>query len=455
MDQRLADLLRDAFSGTSFPDRDLDFESLKLDESGDNGEAKEAGSALYQEATDDTGNVRGEDTAHANEQQAKEAGAVSMHGTPEDSHLNLDEGQEDEGKEMGHFLPLHNDFCSHKNKEFGEGQALLLEATHTLQVEDIRDEEVSDFVSTLKGDATEDDMQKKEEKTQGESFDVEANVGFMEDLIAEKVKDFSGEEHQEAGESYADYPSDFSPCEYGENEAHAPERCHQWSIYDITSSVQHLERPAWPKRREDTDMVESNISQQPANDVNMVAQCEDITSHDQGSLDDCFFYTPEALSIPETGSVLDDDQEDEERSWEEEQKRIEAFFRFYNDSDGELEREGRETKVQFCTKPMSEILHYDSESLSSSDEEQGLRMAGAPEEWMERQENRQMKSDYHLSGASKHQPNACNTQLCDRRNMLPRLLSLTLKMGLVTLIGLLMFWLAAYQMDLLSLFYFC
>lgn len=31
---------------------------------------------------------------------------------------------------------------------------------------------------------------------------------------AERIKDFSGEEHQEAGESFADYPSDFSSCEY-------------------------------------------------------------------------------------------------------------------------------------------------------------------------------------------------------------------------------------------------
>lgn len=40
----------------------------------------------------------------------------------------------------------------------------------------------------------------------------------------EKMKDFSGEEHQEAGESFADYPSDFSSCEDMEEEETNQER---------------------------------------------------------------------------------------------------------------------------------------------------------------------------------------------------------------------------------------
>lgn len=42
---------------------------------------------------------------------------------------------------------------------------------------------------------------------------------FAEDdseRFVEKMRDFSGEEHQEAGESFAEYPSDFSSCEYVE-----------------------------------------------------------------------------------------------------------------------------------------------------------------------------------------------------------------------------------------------
>lgn len=52
----------------------------------------------------------------------------------------------------------------------------------------------------------------------------EISVKNLQDLLAEvegeecavKVEEFSGEEHQEAGESFADYPSDFSSCEYVE-----------------------------------------------------------------------------------------------------------------------------------------------------------------------------------------------------------------------------------------------
>lgn len=43
----------------------------------------------------------------------------------------------------------------------------------------------------------------------------------------EKIKDFSGEEHQEAGESFADYPSDFSSCEYVEDGGKTQESYHQ------------------------------------------------------------------------------------------------------------------------------------------------------------------------------------------------------------------------------------
>ncbi|KAL6119784.1 uncharacterized protein ACO6RY_04290 [Pungitius sinensis] len=53
----------------------------------------------------------------------------------------------------------------------------------------------------------------------------EISVQNLKDLIAEvdsekfveKINIFSGEEHQEAGESFADYPSDFSSCEYVED----------------------------------------------------------------------------------------------------------------------------------------------------------------------------------------------------------------------------------------------
>ncbi|XP_061908202.1 uncharacterized protein LOC133653172 [Entelurus aequoreus] len=181
---------------------------------------------------------------------------------------------------------------------------------------------------------------------------------------------------------------------------HEAERCFQGSTDDIASKI--------PERAEDAEMLDLNVPPHLENEVTMLAQCE------------------------------------------EEQERIKAFFRFYNDSDREHEREGRETKVQFCTKPVSGVCQYNSESLSSSEEEQGLKMVEEPEEWMERPKSLQIKRD-SPSGALKHETNINNTQLCKSRHEYPRLLKLMLITSLVTLIGLLMFWLAVHQMDWLAL----
>ncbi|XP_061910136.1 uncharacterized protein LOC133654118 isoform X2 [Entelurus aequoreus] len=411
MDPGLTDLLSDAFSVTSFPDGD--FETLKLDES-DGGETKEAG----QEAIYDTRNVCVEDTAHTHEDVNVQTHEDSFHGTPEDIHRNLEEEYDDSAEEekgMADFLSVHDVTCSPENREeFDKVQGLILDNR--------QDEDVSeDFVTIPKSD---EGNEKKEEKTQVDSFHTKVEVKEnVEELIADvhKMKDFSGEEHQEAGESYADYPSDFSSCEYVEHEA---ERCFQGSTDDIASKI--------PERAEDAEMLDLNVPPHLENEVTMLAQCE------------------------------------------EEQERIKAFFRFYNDSDREHEREGRETKVQFCTKPVSGVCQYDSESLSSSEEEQGLKMVEEPEEWMERPKSLQIKRD-SPSGALKHETNINNTQLCKSRHEVmltlilkysfilplvyfdfvfpqyPRLLKLMLMTSLVTLIGLLMFWLAVHQMDWLAL----
>lgn len=57
--------------------------------------------------------------------------------------------------------------------------------------------------------------------------DSVAKVNSEEYRSIEKIKDFSGEEHQEAGESFADYPSDFSSCEYVEDGGKTQESYHQ------------------------------------------------------------------------------------------------------------------------------------------------------------------------------------------------------------------------------------
>lgn len=183
-----------------------------------------------------------------------------------------------------------DDEYSDGNKEdkiFAEGQPLALEGANNPQVRNEEqgdsesDEKVSYFERVpergsemmIKGDRTEGDEQEKEEDEQEESdsesegmkveqgengfarhFEQEfenpcqddpakASLDFpeisaqnLEDLVAEvegegyveKMKDFSGEEHQGPGESFADYPSDFSSCEYDEDGGKNKEGNQQW-----------------------------------------------------------------------------------------------------------------------------------------------------------------------------------------------------------------------------------
>ncbi|XP_074537844.1 uncharacterized protein LOC141799492 [Halichoeres trimaculatus] len=179
------------------------------------------------------------------------------------------------GEEPGDLLMS---VCCSGNKEdrvcAEEGQPLAPQgAAHTEdRNKEQSDEEVSYFERVparggemgIKGDGTEDDEKEREEGKQEDSSDSECegmkikreeeegehcfaqeienpyredherenwspefpeiSVKNLQDLLAEvegdecvvKVEEFSGEEHQEAGESFADYPSDFSSCEYVE-----------------------------------------------------------------------------------------------------------------------------------------------------------------------------------------------------------------------------------------------
>lgn len=192
-----------------------------------------------------------------------------------------DEEDDGTGEKPGDLLMLvhcRDEFYGGDKEDriFAEGQPLAPEGTENPQVrneeqgESESDEEVSYFGRVpirgdemiLKGDGIEEDKQDGEEKKQDSSgsecedmkieqaenilaqcFEQEVEnpykdeltkailefpeilVENLQDLIAEvdtevnveKMKDFSGEEHQEAGESFADYPSDFSSCEYVED----------------------------------------------------------------------------------------------------------------------------------------------------------------------------------------------------------------------------------------------
>ncbi|KAI3357372.1 hypothetical protein L3Q82_015804 [Scortum barcoo] len=235
-----------------------------------------------------------------------------------------DTGAGEEAGDLLMSVCCSDEFCD-GNKEdriFAEGQPLVPEGAENPQVrneeqgESESDEEVAylDRVPErgrtqmmMKGDGIEEDEQEREEEQQKdlsdlecESMKIEQEEKFLtrhfkqevenpyidgpakgslespeistpklQDLFAEvdsekyveKMRDFSGEEHQEAGESFAEYPSDFSSCEYVEDGGKNQESKHQSYASACSAdsgSVEkqniHLERAAaWMVRAEATD----------------------------------------------------------------------------------------------------------------------------------------------------------------------------------------------------------
>ncbi|KAM9350351.1 uncharacterized protein ABDE67_007658 [Symphorus nematophorus] len=221
---------------------------------------------------------------------------------------------------------------------------------------------------------------------------------------------------------------------------------------------------------EDADKAETPPSDvTPAEDINSYTvvqrgEAKTTSPSNQGSVDDSFFFNTE-LEVTELGQLGDDEYE-EERNWEQERERIKAFYEFYDDSDGESGREGRQTKVQFCTDPLSQVIHYetdssDRDSLSSStDGEEDLSSAETSEELKEPDNTTQMKPaceprrysacDPPNTQLPEKLPDLTNTQTCSRKHKCLDMLKLAVKMGVVIVMGLLMFWVATDQAGWLS-----
>ncbi|XP_027880736.1 glutamic acid-rich protein isoform X2 [Xiphophorus couchianus] len=146
---------------------------------------------------------------------------------------------------------------------------------------------------------------------------------------------------------------------------------------------------------EDTDGTESPNSggnQCPDQDVNSysVVQKKDsipASPFVQGSIDDSFFFNTEPKDFTDDGQQEEEEEEEEEedeyeerRNFEQMKQRIEAFKRFYDNSDDENGREERQIKVQFCADPLSQVNYYETDSdrdsvSSSSDREEDLSSA--------------------------------------------------------------------------------
>ncbi|TKS77491.1 hypothetical protein D9C73_011582 [Collichthys lucidus] len=606
-----------------------------------------------------------EDLGTGEDEEDEEEDEEEDLGTGEDEE-DEEEDEEDEeedlgtGEESGELLmSVHcgGGFCdgTKEDRIFAEGQPPAPEAAESSQVKNEeqgdreRDEEVSYFervpergsVKMIKDDGIEEDEEENEEEKQEDSSDSECedmkieqeseienpcrdgttkaslefpeiSVQNLQDLIAEvdseecaeKMKDFSGEEHQEAGESFADYPSDFSSYEDVEDGGKNKKSDHQstakqdaWlerAVTDITwmrraeetaeegdeylysidlevdadkfrgldvateekdrektefvkagltyavvtgsddeeetsesdsyssdddddevqvkRSVEELVEnmceqdlesnkqleglhggssaafAGWSTSddydradfninwnnllsedlltTEDTDRAEtlfSDLTLRPAEAVNTCSmpQRGDATNtspSNQGSLDDSFFFNiePEASGSSELEQLGDDEYEDE-RNWEQEKERIKAFYKFYDDSEGENDREGRQIKVQFCTDPLSQVIHYetdssDRDSLSSStDREEDLSSAETSEELKEPEDITQMQPVCEPPCDTQPPENVPDpTQNCTRKHKCLNMLKLTLNMGVVIGMGLVMLWFATDQADWLS-----
>lgn len=219
-----------------------------------------------------------------------------------------------------------NEFCDGDKEDriFAKGQHPAPEGTKTPQVRNEEqgerwgDEEASYFERVpehdsrlrIKGDFMGDEEQESEEEEQqahwsdseskaeenvlSQSFEQEAAnpawdgpskaslVQDPQDLIAVveseeyvlKMKDFSGEEHQEAGESFAEYPSDFSSIEYVGDGGEITEGNHQ-STEERDASQEGA--AGWMERGQDSD----EVRQECLYSIDLQVAAESFSSQDE------------------------------------------------------------------------------------------------------------------------------------------------------------------------------
>ncbi|XP_023812317.1 glutamic acid-rich protein isoform X2 [Oryzias latipes] len=660
--ENLADFFTDAFSETSVPsfrDEDLDFESLSFDDQRWREETEDTttGKALLQEAAAESGALLDEAIEDVSfmagrvdeEKDGDEPPEVNLKGdTPERDCTSSDGDSDQEGSVSGEAEEvgsgtaeepgelLMEACCSEKHlsadkedKIFTEGRPLDLQHNEVEGDEDVgyfggipeRGSEMTMMITMKEdeqereADSSESEKVKEKHEESAPSEDERTSLTFpdislqyLQDLIAEvdseeecveKIAEFSGEEHQEAGESFADYPSDFSSCEYAEGGRNDPEqKMNNEPFVGQNTNVEEVKTRAedFDDEKEDEilysidlkiyenmmlspdegqpqlflaasggddgDETEESGSSTPSDDDQKLTRtteepAETMSLHDpinteltgniqlygegiavlsrwgasddhhftnnrdeitnlgllktdsmpfetlssteeldkkvippsyanhtpdddlntmstsqneerkeanpsnQGSIDDDFLFENEQSSTwsDEQGELGDD--EDEKDRWEQEHERIEAFYRFYNDSEEDDAVEERQTKVQFCSNPLSQVIHYDNESdrdsdTSSSNRDEDFDSAGGSEELIETEDTLQIEpaSDPPTNQQQERAADVSNTPTCTEHHESPQFLKLLLKMIVVMVMGLLMFYLTTDRADWFSQFFF-
>ncbi|XP_078110954.1 uncharacterized protein LOC144520792 isoform X3 [Sander vitreus] len=306
-----------------------------------------------------------------------------------------------------------------------------------------------EIVENVSGDAAVTGFDDGGETGESDSYissDNEDEEKSSNEEIIDSRQDLKGNKQrvETCGGSSAAFPDDdddnrVNPADFDIN----------WNIDVLTTDTLRSEDLLTTEDTDKAETLPSYVTQRPPEDVNSYSTT--TSPSNQGSLDDSFFFNtePEASRIYELGQLGDDEYE-EERNWEQEQKRIKAFYEFY-DSDEENERQDRSKRKTTATA--SSFLSSDRDSVSSSTEgEEDPSSAETSEEWREPDHTMQLTParDPPNTQLPENVPDISNTHICTKKHKCFNMLKLTLKMGLVILTGLLMFWFATDKAGWLS-----
>lgn len=207
-----------------------------------------------------------------------------------------------------------------------------------------------EIVEHVLGDAGCDDGSDTGESDSYSSSDDEFQVRRSDKELVDdmRLQDLGNNKHPEESELDGRYTAVFARWSTSDEYSRADPADFNinWNLDVLTSDTLLSEDLLTTEDANKAETLPSHAPQRPAEDINTysVVQREDAkttSASNQGSLDDSFFFNAEleASGATELGQLGDDEYEDE-RNWEQEQERIRAFYRFYDDSDGENGREG-------------------------------------------------------------------------------------------------------------------
>ncbi|XP_068180832.1 cilia- and flagella-associated protein 251 isoform X3 [Antennarius striatus] len=496
MDKSFADIRTDAFSA-SFPDGDFDFKNLSLDVkfeaefSNENipteeDETQHQEAVLFSTETKDVPTAENIAKEPLNEDDFQQEEAKNLEKTPEndckgwdgnseqDISLSGEDEEDDEedmvkGEEPRQLFTVccNSRSCNHNKPDrfLTEGQTLDPISSKDLQVrnKEQRDNETDENVtyfgrlpdcgSEMVIKADENDEEKHEckgEKQEGlsdrqqEDTEMKQEESISDGYFREEIYNSCIDGPVKASLEIPEKPLQNQMDLMSENEEKYLEKMKDFS------GEEHQEA-----EKVSASLVVERFDARSSNPSNL------------GSLDDSFFYGTEfeASGISELGQLEDEDFEDESY-WKQEQERITAFHRIYYESGRGDRKERRQIKVPFCADPLSQVIYYDSDSSdrdsfsSSTSGEEDVSSAETSEVLTLAQklkwhgESKESKTCCELPKIqlpeNKEKQDLINKQNCRSKQNCLNMLKVTLKMVLVAVMGLMIFWLVTVESRWLS-----